>query len=386
MAYKLYKGNTLIKKIYAPLNLGFNVSSNYAKVGNPTISNNVASGFSASNYLTLSKPISIGNADYEIIFKFQTGNQTSTYQVIYYQNVYVLSFALHNLNSGFQLHSNTGNGTKWNTALNGTTEIPIGKICWAKFVRKNGVRSQFLSYDGVIWTNEGSIADTNDIAGGNGSIGNDIYSLSQINTGSIYLAESTFNINGAANIKKVFKGSQLVWQGDPYDPGTVVFYETGQATFETILGEGVYDLIIAGGGGIGRDWNFGGVIFHNAGGSGAAWEGRFYNPTDQQCTIYAGGKQEDSYFELGGVRMITAGRGLNEGEGRGGGTITVNSALDIVQQRLSSDGNTGARGATGTKNTASVCSINNWGQGAWNDDTANIIAGGAKLQYIQLEP
>lgn len=197
--------------------------------------------------------------------------------------------------------------------------------------------------------------------------------------------------NETIQIKKVYKGSQLVWQGDPYDPGTVVFYKTGPATFETILGEGVYDLIIAGGGGNGYNWNVAGIIFHNAGGSGAAWEGSFYNPKEQSCKIYAGGKQEDSYFELGGVRMITAAKGGDHyggstGQPGDGGIITVNSALQIVEERKKSNGLRGARGATGTANTKSVCSLNNWGQGSWGSDIANTIAGGAKLQYIQLEP
>ena len=192
---------------------------------------------------------------------------------------------------------------------------------------------------------------------------------------------------GNKQIKKVYKGSQLIWQADPYEPGSDVFYKTGPATFETILGEGVYDLIIAGGGGEGRQWNFGGIIFHNAGGSGAAWEGSFYNPKEQSCKIYAGAVQQDSYLELGGVRMITAGRGLNEGEGRGGGTITVNSNLQIVTQRKSSNGNTGVRGAQGTRPTASVCSLNNWGQGSWcySLDAPNWIAGGAKFKYLRLD-
>lgn len=50
-------------------------------------------------------------------------------------------------------------------------------------------------------------------------------------------------------IKKVWSGGKIVWQADPYDPGTVIFYQTGPNTFETDLEAGVYDLIIAGGGG-----------------------------------------------------------------------------------------------------------------------------------------
>lgn len=198
--------------------------------------------------------------------------------------------------------------------------------------------------------------------------------------------------NGSNKIKKVYKGSQLVWQADPFEPNEVIFYKTGSATYETTLPEGVYDLIIAGGGGEGRSWNFGGIIFHNAGGSGAVWEGVFYNPKDQPCKFYAGKTQEDSYLDLGGVRLITAGKGGNYSGGStgwpgDGGIITVNSALQIVEERKKSNGNTGARGTTGTAPTPSVCSINNWGQGSWTYayDNPNWVAGGVKLVYLRMD-
>lgn len=195
---------------------------------------------------------------------------------------------------------------------------------------------------------------------------------------------------GSAQVKKIYKGSQLLWQADPFEPNTDVFYKTGPATYQTTLPQGVYDLIIAGGGGQGNHWNFGGVIFHNAGGSSAVWEGSFYNPKVQACKFYAGDVEEDSYFELGGVRLITAGKGGNYSGGStgypgDGGVISVNSALQIVEQRKSQNGTTGARGATGSANTASVCSLNNWGQGSWGDDTVNKIAGGVRLKYLRMD-
>lgn len=195
---------------------------------------------------------------------------------------------------------------------------------------------------------------------------------------------------GSESFKKIYKGSQLIWQADPFEPNTDVFYKTGPATYQTTLPQGVYDLIIAGGGGQGNNWNFGGIVYHNAGGSGAAWEGIFYNPKDQQCKFYAGDKEQDSYFDLGGVRLITAGKGGNYSGGStgwpgDGGIITVNSTLQIVEERKKSNGKTGARGATGTANTASVCSLNNWGQGSWGDDPVNKIAGGVRLQYLRMD-
>lgn len=81
-----------------------------------------------------------------------------------------------------------------------------------------------------------------------------------------------------------------MWQADPYDPGATVWYQTGPGTFETELEVGVYDLIIAGAGGDDVRWAYG-TWFHNHGGSGAAWEGQFYNPVKQYCKIYVGGIQ-----------------------------------------------------------------------------------------------
>lgn len=176
---------------------------------------------------------------------------------------------------------------------------------------------------------------------------------------------------------------------DPFQPNQVLLERTGPYTYSNILPRGIYDLIIAGGGGEGRSWNFGGVIFHNAGGSGAAWEGQFYNPVKQPVTFYSGNVMEDSFFDSNGGRMITAGRGGNysggsTGQPGDGGIISVNGALTVVQQRKAQNGNRGSRGSTGTSPTVSVCSIYNWGQGSWGyASEANWVAGGVRLQYLR---
>lgn len=201
---------------------------------------------------------------------------------------------------------------------------------------------------------------------------------------------------GSTQIKKIYKGGQLIWQADPYDPGATVWYQTGPATFETELESGVYDLIIAGAGGNDIRWNYAGVYFHNHGGSGAAWEGQFYNPVKQHCKIYAGnildGPGQDSFLELGGVRMITAGGGKKSsgtvsGNTAAGGTIYVNSALQIVTQRKSTNGNAGGHGVHNGTPTPSVCSLNNWGRGGGESipDANGPIAGGAQFRYIRLD-
>ena len=50
---------------------------------------------------------------------------------------------------------------------------------------------------------------------------------------------------GNQKIKKIYKGTALVWQADPYDPGTTVWQQTGPGTFATELEVGVDDFIIA---------------------------------------------------------------------------------------------------------------------------------------------
>lgn len=97
------------------------------------------------------------------------------------------------------------------------------------------------------------------------------------------------------------------------------------------------------------------------------------------------------FFDLGGIRMITAGKGGNysggsTGQPGDGGIISVNGALQIIQQRKAQNGNRGSRGSTGTSPTASVCSIYNWGQGSWGyASEANWVAGGTRLQYLRLK-
>ena len=55
---------------------------NATKVGNPTISNGVASGFNTSNYLTLPEKydLLIGNKTWEFYGKFTTSNDVATLQ------------------------------------------------------------------------------------------------------------------------------------------------------------------------------------------------------------------------------------------------------------------------------------------------------------------
>lgn len=399
MAYKLYYNNQQIKKVYAPGAFGGsleNVAHVAHVVGTLPIGDDGRSwyGFTSKNFLTLNQPLNIGKNDYEFYFFVHLQASSKMYQIL------IDSFPRNRFSFGFEriddnnwrLHSNWADGTTWLNPLNGTSVLPVGKNYHVMCKRVNGVRYLYLREDvaGAGWNLEGSVADTGDMPSSVYRIGkttaNEVYEFNGFINKS-----SRISTSGHFDIKKIYRGSQLVWQGDPYEPGSLLFYQTGAANFETDLEAGVYDLIIAGGGGQGYSWNYGGLIFHNGGGSGAAWEGSFYNPVKQHCRIYAGGKSQDSFLELGGVRMITAQAGQphqggSTGTGGPGGIITVNSALQIVQQRKSSNGNQGARGEHNENPTPSVCSINNWGQGSWtHGDNPGWIAGGARFEYLRLD-
>lgn len=401
MAYKLYYNNKQIKKVYAPGAFGGSLEAIAHVVGTLPISDDGRSwyGFNNDNYVTLNQPMNIGKNDYEFYFFVHLLSGTTNFQILVDsipRNRFSLGFKRIDDNRWY-LHSNWADGTTWQRELNSQTVFTVNQNYYVMCRRVNGVRYLYSRKDlpGSGWFLEGSIPDDGEMPSSQykiGTTGQDTGgSALNYNFNGFINKSSRISTSGHFDIKKIYRGSQLVWQGDPYEPGSLLFYQTGAANFETELEVGVYDLIIAGGGGQGYSWNFGGLIFHNGGGSGAAWEGSFYNPVKQHCRIYAGGKSQDSFLELGGVRMITAQAGQphqggSTGSGGPGGVISVNSALQIVQQRSSRNGNQGARGEHNENPTPSVCSINNWGQGSWtHDDNPGWIAGGARFEYLRLD-
>lgn len=190
--------------------------------------------------------------------------------------------------------------------------------------------------------------------------------------------------NGSNIVKAYFNGS-LVYQYQSYTPSTLLTTITNNNTYNATLPIGVYQLHITGGGGTKAEWFASKYSFSCGGGSGATWEGLFYNPTSQSIKLYAGGNATASYMELGGTRLITAGGGGNAGAGSSGapGTLTVNSSLDIVSTSVSTNGNYGA-GTTlwGNAPGGASTSTNKWGGGTYLQN-GGVQYGGAKLWYIR---
>ena len=182
-------------------------------------------------------------------------------------------------------------------------------------------------------------------------------------------------------VKRVYKGSELVWVADPYQPGTVLTDVAGANTYSVWLPAGIYKLILTGGGGNGTDFWTGAGFMNAGGGSGATWEGEFENPSDQQLTLYAGSGAQDSYMDLGGVRMITAGQGgSHSGNSAGGaGVVSVNGSLRVVSASNVRHGNPGKR--TGSYAGGDSVSSRGWGRGGSH---LGGEAGGMYLQYLRV--
>lgn len=176
---------------------------------------------------------------------------------------------------------------------------------------------------------------------------------------------------------------------DPFDPGYIVVYSWGPYTYSATLERGVYRLCLVGGGGSGEIWIASSYGWGSAGGSGAAVELIFRNPKRQSVTIRAGTNRtsrvqdgEDSYMDLGGTRMITAGGGKHGGGNYGGagGIYSINSGLEIIQNIVSNNGNSGTVSLSGNAIGRSVSPYETWGEG--NETYSR--AGGLRLQYLRL--
>ena len=142
----LYLGNTKVK-----IKSGL---ARYTVVGSLTITNGIASNFSASNYLQLQQPV-ILNEDSIIEFKTKINLSTiSTYNgIIGYPNGYYFHLIVPTDN---KLSLYMGNGSSW-TLLNGqkgTTVLSANTDYYIKVIINKGNVKCFLSTDDITYTTE----------------------------------------------------------------------------------------------------------------------------------------------------------------------------------------------------------------------------------------
>ena len=186
-------------------------------------------------------------------------------------------------------------------------------------------------------------------------------------------------------IKRAYFNGKLVYQYNPYQPGSTLASFTNSSKTLT-LQRGVYDLCLTGGGGNKAEWLAGKYSWSCGGGSGATWEGVFYLPQTSSVTITAGGNCAASSLKINNTAVLTCNAGGNAGAGSAGagGSVSVNG-LDVVSVRKSVSGNSGA-GTTLWGNAAGGASTSSykWGGGATLQNGA-VQTGGVLLKYVRLD-
>lgn len=197
------------------------------------------------------------------------------------------------------------------------------------------------------------------------------------------------NINSViAEVMTVYRGEELVYKAEPYEPGTVLAFEDGEKSYSATLPRGVFKICVAAAGGTGTYWVAGGMGYASSGGGGAVVELTFYNPISQKIEIYAppglGGHNSqtggDAYFKLGGKKVIIShgGKGASSG-----GTYEIDREnLQIISVQVEKNGNNGRSGFSGQVRVASVSPYRDWG---WANE-ASSGPGGYRLEYIQYKP
>ena len=173
-----------------PYNVGYTV------VGSPTIQNGVASGFSETNYLTLSKGVDISQ-DFEWVFKIHTPTSSNADQRIMAYNAGTLCSIY--LSGSSQLLrwwiSSDSNGAH---TINSYIAMPADTDIFIKAVHQNGVYTLSYSTDGNIYTEVGSLSFTPEgtTASAYVDIGVNHTSYYSPFLGSINLANSYMNVQG----------------------------------------------------------------------------------------------------------------------------------------------------------------------------------------------
>lgn len=144
---------------------------------------------------------------------------------------------------------------------------------------------------------------------------------------------------GSNKIKKIYKGSTLVWQADPYEPGTVMYESaTAGATSTLNLEEGLYQVICiaGGGGGAGTYSSSHGGATSLGGGSGSGFNCIFNLSTGSYTVIVGGGgtsrgrKTGIAVVETNGDNGGNSQFGTSYAYGGGGASCKSNRSVVIV--------------------------------------------------------
>lgn len=194
-------------KIYTPTRrrreyYKYGTEPNVGIVGSPTIVDGVASGFTTANYLTTPKVFNPLGNEVECVFKINL-TALDRYNPMLCQSgsVQFHKFSF-NVQKDGRIRFYAGNGSSGTiVSIYSNVKLEINKDYWLKLHIKDNVYSLYYSLDGVDYTFDNSVEDTNTIlamtaVGAIGAQRDPATGSSSYFNGSIDLTQSYVKING----------------------------------------------------------------------------------------------------------------------------------------------------------------------------------------------
>jgi hypothetical protein len=194
---------------------------------------------------------------------------------------------------------------------------------------------------------------------------------------------------GSQAIRKIYKGSELVYLYSPFEPEEVLINFSESKTVTQALPQGKYYVEIVGGGGTGSYGQAGYWQERYGGGSGARWSATV-TVTNDNHTIKmecGGGVGSPSKLTIDDTLVATAGGGgtPTAGSVTAGSTSITNIAFsDITSRSGNQGGYTFTVEGTSTGNASSVASQGQYGQGAASSNSVGTDYN-RKLGWIYLK-
>jgi len=214
----LLLNNNVINKISYNNNVGYTI------VGSPTINNGIISGFSDSDYVSISNKLDFTNNN-ECIIKFTTPSawDKGSNQYLFTSNLFFYFIANGSLRFGYK-----GTNSTW-PDYNIQSTLDVSKQYWIKFSNTSNTLNVYFSEDGTTY----SLKQTKDISNIDNSYKNDIRFgiLSGAPfTGSIDLNETYIKINGitwfngkeqaSIDVDYLALNNNIVWIKNPFNKPT----------------------------------------------------------------------------------------------------------------------------------------------------------------------
>lgn len=186
---------------------------NFDMVGTVTIINNIASGFSDANYLTMQDYLLDATSSFEVGSSFVLDSESTTncsiIDKMQIDSTTSFRFEVNSENKIQARFSNVAGSFTYFLTLTGTTVLSLNTHYWAKVTYSSTSGYELLlSTDDTNWVTEATAADTTLIGKTNNAklvIGDNVTSGSSF-PGSIYLTDTYINVNGS----KVWTCRELV--------------------------------------------------------------------------------------------------------------------------------------------------------------------------------